>query len=545
MSIDPSRPTLAIYGIPDRNDQQFPEESHDHGLVLMNQGKIEWAIQLERLTGVKHDHRLPAYLFDLLKEKQLLPGDFDLVFSNNVLGSAIITTNGKIRMESGWQDHLVSDLIPARAWWIDRPKQAWLVNHELAHVFSALPFYPDIPEETLLVHFDGGASVSNFSAFKMSGSRLSVLEAHWRLKYLSGFFNANALVFGIIGARKEEQLSVPGKMMGLAGFGQYREELEFWLREHQWFADIWGRKQDFIDRAAADFGWTGKQLSTQDPFCQDLVATLHEVFVRETMKEFQRLREESGLRNLVFSGGSALNIVLNARLTRSGLFDRVMIPPCCNDSGLALGSAVFTEWKKGHAIGAVAPYLMTCSDYPDFMEEEADKQLTALAKRLGDGEIVAFFHGPGEIGPRALGNRSILCRADRVELAQKLSMQVKGREWYRPVAPVMLESQLGYFTGQKDATELSRFMLDEFVVLPERRGEIAGAVHKDGTARIQVIRSEEDHPTLWKLLHLLLTDYGIRALINTSFNQRGKPIVHTREQAREQAKEMDIPVFFA
>ena len=94
--MDKGKPTLGIYGIPDRNNIEFPEESHDHGLALMYKGKLLKFLQLERLTRRKHDHRLPDFLFDLLKEEGLLEGDYDIAFSNNVLGSSMISSNGKI-----------------------------------------------------------------------------------------------------------------------------------------------------------------------------------------------------------------------------------------------------------------------------------------------------------------------------------------------------------------------------------------------------------------------------------------------------------------
>ena len=163
---DISKPSLGLYGINDRNDLDFPEESHDHGLVLMDQGKIVHAVQLERYTGRKHDHRMKDHLIALLKDFGLQKWDFDLVFSNNVLGQSMITRDGRIRVEGPPTSDLANKMVAAHSWWFDHRREAWLVNHELAHIFSAAPFYQDILTDTLLVHFDGGASVSNFSAFR-------------------------------------------------------------------------------------------------------------------------------------------------------------------------------------------------------------------------------------------------------------------------------------------------------------------------------------------------------------------------------------------
>ena len=119
-------------------------------------------------------------------------------------------------------------------------------------------------------------------------------------------------------------------------------------------------------------------------------------------------------------------------------------------------------------------------------------------------------------------------------------MEKKGREWYRPLAPVALAKNVEYFTGQFAIHPLSQFMLLDFTVLPEKQQEIAGAIHADGTARFQTIFDESDNPFLFALLNTLDEKYGIKALINTSFNAGGEPIVHTEEDAFKSAKKMQL-----
>ena len=121
-----------------------------------------------------------------------------------------------------------------RCWWLNHEKEAHVINHELAHIGANLPFCQSFKENSLLVHFDGGASLSNFSAWIYKNQTITPIEAHWDLKFLSSFFNANAIVFGIIGAKYKEQNSVPGKMMGLAAFGNYDPKIEAWLLENDY-----------------------------------------------------------------------------------------------------------------------------------------------------------------------------------------------------------------------------------------------------------------------------------------------------------------------
>lgn len=540
--MDADKPTLGIYGIPDRNNLPFPEESHDHGIVLMQNGSVKHFLQLERRTRIKHDHNLGEHIFEILQDEGLLAGDFDIAFSNNVLGSSLISKNGKIRFEGPIPHSLSSKPQKAHAYWLDHARTSWMVNHELAHVYSAMPFYGGFPDNSLLIHFDGGASASNFSAWGFNENNVSFLEAHWDLKYLSGFFNANALCFGIIGAKKEEQLAVPGKMMGLAAYGSYSEEMEFWLRKNNWFSQIWGSKKRFFDAVGRDWGLNIQHLDSRISFLQNVLATFQEIFIRETINKFTDLKKRYKHDNLVFTGGSALNIVLNSRLVRSGSFRNVMIPPCTNDSGLALGAATCLEYLKHGRVERHSPYLENwgVNKILDPYVEYSEKDIANVAEWITMGEIVGICNGKGEAGPRALGNRSLICRADDPKLTAKLSMEVKGREWYRPLAPIMLKGNIKKYTGEKEVSALGRFMLDEFSIRDGQKKFIAGAVHVDGTARIQYLEKKEDNPFVWDLLKYLEKNHDLDCLINTSFNTRGEPIVGSVDDALESARGMGL-----
>ena len=163
-----------------------------------------------------------------------------------------------------------------------------------------------------------------------------------------------------------------------------------------------------------------------------------------------------------------------------------------------------------------------------------------MAEQLAAKKLIGICNNFGEAGPRALGNRSILAFAGSKELSKKLSMEKKGREWYRPLAPVALEQNVKYFTGQSTVHPLSKFMLLDFAVLPEKQQEIAGAIHADGTARFQSVSKQSDNPFLFALLQQLDKKHGIKALINTSFNAGGEPIVHTEADALQSAGKMQL-----
>jgi len=530
---------MAIYGIQDRFDYAHPFYVHDHNLAIMKNGRVEYFLQQERITRRKRDNSIYRNLKETLKAQKQLSFDNDLVFVDNVVGRTFLADTGVVRFEAPLHQNLSNNLEKGRCWWFGREAEAWALNHELAHMFSCLPFFGNFKENSLLVHFDGGASLSNFSAAIFRQNRIEWLEYHWDLKPYSTIYNANALVFSIIGAKLADQNAVPGKFMGYAGWGNYRPELENWLKENDLFQNIWGQTSLFFHQAKKDWNVELKSFSQKNPFIQDVAATLQEIFVKAILEKLAQLQQKTGATSLYYTGGSALNIVANTRIVNSGLFDAVLIPPCTEDSGLALGAAAFTEWQKHGKVKPHSPYLNNwgIETYSVVYTEETIREVAA---QLLKKKMIGVCNGYGEAGPRALGNRSILALANSKSLAQKLSVEKKGREWYRPLAPVALEKNTRYFSGLKVIHHLSKYMLLDFQVLPERHNELSGAIHADGTARFQTVFQKADNPFIYDLLTYLDKKHDVKALINTSFNAAGEPMVHSEEDAKESAQKMQL-----
>lgn len=537
--MDKNKPTLAIYGIQDRENYSYPFYVHDHNLTIMQNGKVLQFLQQERISRRKRDNTFHIHLKKILKEKKLLGQDFDLIFVDNVVGRTFLTQHGDVRFEAPLNRELSTDFEEGRCWWFGKEKKAYVLNHELAHIFSCLPFFGSFKENSLLVHFDGGASLSNFSACTIKNDKITWIEYHWDLKPLSTIYNANALVFAIIGAKLAEQNAVPGKFMGFAGWGNYRPELEHWLAQNNYFQDIWGKTSVFFKKVKSDWNIELKSFDRNHSFIRDIGATLQHIFVQQILGKLKELAQKTGTKNLYYTGGSALNIVANTAIINSRIFDEVFIPPCTEDSGLALGAAAFLEWKKNHQIEPHSVYLNNWG-IENYTVDYSSKTIQEVAEQLVQNKIIGVCNGYGEAGPRALGNRSILALPNSKKLAQELSIQKKGREWYRPLAPVALEENTRYFTGQKTIHPLSKHMLLDFKVLPEKQAELEGAVHADGTARFQTIFTKDQNPFMFDLLAYLDQKHGMRALINTSFNTKGEPIVHSLEDAEKAAIRMKL-----
>ncbi len=251
------------------------------------------------------------------------------------------------------------------------------------------------------------------------------------------------------------------------------------------------------------------------------------------------LHERTGDRDLVMAGGVALNCVANSHLWREGPFDRVWVQPAAGDSGTALGAALHTAHQLGDepapmataALGrgwddaALAAQLATA----DVAFEQPDDIADAVAEALADNRVVAWFQGRSEFGPRALGHRSLLADPRQQANLEKLN-DIKGREQFRPVAPMVLaERAADIFEGGPIP---SPFMLFTHRVREGWAERIPAVVHVDGTARIQTVdRSLE--PLMARCLERFEARTGVPVVVNTSLNTAGRPMVDDPRDALE------------
>jgi carbamoyltransferase len=539
-----AKPTLAIYGIKDRHKFKYPGYTHDHNLCLMEDGKILKYLQLERFTRRKYDNRLDLFLEELIENKHLeLPEEFDFINVNSFVGNAFISSNGRIRFEASRNPNLSSDLEEGFGYyqnqlWEGKEITSFNCPHELAHIGSCLPFFGKFKENSLLISFDGGSSVSNFSAFHFINGKVRILEYHWDLGYLSKLFNDNAFIFHILSAKASEHCSLPGKLMGYASYGSYNRNIELWLKENNYFGESWNNANTILESIKNTFGLPVENFDNKNRFYQDTAATFQHIFERDFIQKIEQLQKQTKADFLYYAGGCALNIITNSTLIEKQIFKDVYIPPCCNDSGLSIGAAAFLEWKKGNDIALHSPYLNNIGINSNVFEP-TDKLIEQVVEMILAKGIVGVCNGPAEVGPRALGNRSLIALANDKEISKRLSMDVKGREWYRPVAPIMLATVAEKVIG-KPVHHLSKYMLLDFEVKAEFREQLEGVIHANNTARIQTLQYENENPFMFCLLSYLYEKHNILALINTSFNSQGEPIVHTQEMAIQSAKRMNL-----
>ena len=270
---------------------------------------------------------------------------------------------------------------------------------------------------------------------------------------------------------------------------------------------------------------------------KDLAASIQNVTETILLKLANHLHAQTGLKNLCVAGGVALNCVANGRLLREGPFDNVWIQPAAGDAGGAIGAALFA-WhqlldKSRQPLAFANPFLgpAPAGELTDGLSKDTalqaaveqfdsvDTLVGSVADLLAAGQTVGWMQGAMEFGPRALGNRSILANPQDPEMKDRLNELIKFREPFRPFAPVVLEEKLDALF---DLDGESAYM--SLAATVKNQALIPSATHIDGTARVQTV-SGHQNSKLYRLLREFESKTGCPALINTSFNVRGQPIV--------------------
>ena len=526
--------TVGLYGIPDTTHGRRPTYTHDHGVALMRDGRVLTVVQLERWTRVKHDNRLPHFITEILA--RLVPPDEPVRFVsvNAFLGSSFISADGNLRIEPRRQVEISADLVPAQVTWYPdglhrRPAEGWVLSHEAAHLTSILPFVGAFQDGALAAHVDGGASRSASSFWRIERGRPVLQSASWdELKDVVNNFNVNPAVRAILGLGAEEHLAIPGRLMGYAAHGTPDPDLDAWLKERRWLLDL----PDGV--AAAEVEARLGTLDQRSQICMDLCATMQRGFEDAVLDALTKRAPSGGL--LYYAGGAALNIPTNARLHQH--FHRIWVPPGTNDSGLPLGAAAWLEYLDHGALPIHDPFLHRF-DTPE--GEPSTDAVPEVARWLMDGRVVGVCNGAAEWGPRALGHRSLLARADDVAVRVRVSEQIKRREWYRPVAPILCEEAAREVLDPVALdSPLSRWMLGAWQVRPAWREALAGVLHADGSVRAQVVPDDGRNTWMHTLLVSLWREHRIPALINTSFNGPGQPIVQHHDDALRTARTLGL-----
>lgn len=546
--------TIAFYGLADIHDRKSnPQQfhfTHDHNITILRNGKLLSHIQLERYTGIKHDNRLDEFIEEILYKvpRQYFNDNIQFISVNSFMGNSFISTGGRLRIEPKSAIRVEDKFTEADCqFYLDgikqhKKSQAFIMTHEFAHVATNIPFFGMIKPNSLLVHIDGGAYDSSSSVWYYNGEEYIHIHHSWDdVKDVVNNYNDNPLSFFILGEKKISHLSLPGKLMGYSSFGTPKEKILNWLHANDWFLKYQGTEEEMLDCINEEFGLNISSFNLHEKLFMDIAACFQKGFEEKVLDYLTQYIEKTGAKNLYYSGGAALNIKTNAQIKKKIEIENVYIPPCCNDTGLSLGAAYFINYHSGNSIERLTPFIDGL-DKKENGRKWTSKQISNIADLLAQDRVLGICIGLGESGPRALGHRSIIARADDINLKKIVSEEIKKREWYRPLAPVMTIRAAQEVLEEKVAEdELSKLMLTEFHVKEEYQEKLVGVMHVDGTVRAQVIwETDKQNRLLYAILREVERRYGMKALINTSFNSKGEPIVSNRNLALNSAKEMHL-----
>jgi len=371
------------------------------------------------------------------------------------------------------------------------------------------------------------------------------------------------------------------KVMGLAAYGQpefldefrkivradgtisFRLGLDYFIHQSQGAEMTWrdanstpvqGRLfSDYLEKRL------GPARKADEPLTQrhyNLAASMQAALEEVLAANWSGLAAKTAQRNLCLAGGVAFNCLANGKIFERSPFDRVFVQPAAGDAGLSVGAAVAVyhgvlgkprNFQMDHAYWGpqfTASQLRAAVDEAHATNGSArvdelrdEPLLQTTARHIADGKIVGWFQGATELGPRALGNRSILADPRRPEMKDILNRRIKHREIFRPFAPSIIEEATGEFFEQ---THPSPFMTFAYPVKPEKRSQIPAPTHVDGTARLQTV-SRTSNPLYWRLLRAVGDITGVPAVLNTSFNDN-EPIVCRPEEALDcfRRTQMDV-----
>ncbi|UEG54769.1 carbamoyltransferase [Mucilaginibacter daejeonensis] len=438
--------------------------------------------------------------------------------------SSIINAPGQLR--DGYPHHLQKRFIGCNI-----PREKWhFVDHHVAHAASAFHCSPFKSAAVMTV--DGRGEVATTTYSIGNGNDLQRIGQVNMPHSLGLLYEDVTTYLGFLHSSDEY------KVMALASYGKpefvddFREIVKLGQDGQYTITD---------QRLEERFG--PKRLRHEEFTSHHFnIAHSLQLVLEESMLELTSwLQQRTGEENLCLAGGVALNCVANARIRDKGAFKNIWVQPASGDDGTALGAALYVDAKVRDS--QELKFEMThCYWGPEYSDAEIERSLKLwkvpyrklnniaeeTADILAQNKIIGWYQGRMEFGPRALGSRSILASPITPEMQARLN-EVKDREDFRPVAPVVLEEEAAnWFEG----AQYSPFMLFVYDVKPDKADQIPAVRHTDGTARIQTI-NEHQHKNYYDLLKAFQRKTGVPVLVNTSFNTLGKPIVCTPRDAVE------------
>jgi carbamoyltransferase len=528
-------------------------EMHDSSACIVRDGELLFAVAEERLSRVKHDARFPRLAIEAcLRFAKVRAEQVDEVCFGWQAPRATWAHDAKCFLTGrhpASYHYVVSAAVQGLYMWRRRggmreferqfgvPRvRMRFVDHHFAHAISAYAYSGF--REAAVVIMDGRGAWEATSIWHGSDGRLEhVLTIPWPNSL--GLFYAEFT--GYLGFQR---YSDEWKVMGLAPYGESGVDLHSLIvpddAPYRIAArKLLGRSPDDLSAIEDLLGPRRVPESDIDDRHRNIAYAVQDSCETAMMNVVRLAIEKTRCKNVCLAGGVALNSKANGKILTSGLVEQIFVQPAASDDGVALGAALAPYLDRGGHL----PQMPMRHAYfgPEYTNAEIEttlrtyklrhKKLDDPAKTAGEflaqGQILGWFQGRMEFGPRALGSRSILADPRDPEMNAKVNNAVKFREWWRPFAPSLKKEAAGeYLESAAD----SPFMILTAQVRPEKRGVIPAVTHVDGSARPQTVE-QSVNPLYWRLLDEFEKRTGVPVVMNTSFNLRGEAIVNTPTDA--------------
>ena len=563
---------------------------HDSAAALIENGEIIAAAQEERFSRIKHDSSFPVNAIKFILEfKKITISQVDAVifyekpflkFERLLETYVACAPRGFIQFSKAmplwvkdklFQKSQIIKLLNLIDNTFSDEKKIFFSEHHLSHAASA--FYPSPFKEAIILTADG---VGEWATTTVAIGKNRDLEIIKEINFPHSLGLLYSSFTYYIGFKVN---SGEYKLMGLAPYGNpiYADKIKnellsikkdgsFWLNQ-KYFDYMTGLKM-INEKFENIFGHKTRDPSKDkiEQFHMDIASSIQKVTEEILIKILKNLREEYKIENLCLAGGVALNCVANGKILREKIFKNIWIQPAAGDAGGSLGAAL-AYWnlycvrekeviKKNH--DDMYGSFLGPEFNDDFIEKNLNKigavydklnykeLLDKTAKLISEGNVIGWFQGRMEFGPRSLGGRSILADPRSFEMQKNLNLKIKFRESFRPFAPAVLEEDLSDWFDLKEPSpymllvsqikdhlkinitnEINTFGIDK---LKLKRSKIPAVTHVDHSARIQTV-SKKTNTRFYDLISKFKDITGCPILINTSFNVRGEPIVCTPEDA--------------
>jgi carbamoyltransferase len=538
---------------------------HESSAALLVDGELVAAVEEERFNRIKHGkeanfdnpHQFPERAIRFcLDYAGLTPDDIDhfaYSFDPDIRRKKFIPEWWNPKWEETFLLRLGQVRDVADELFRRQLRQKFhFVPHHLAHAASA--YFPSGFDRAAILNVDGIGEVAGSTLMKATGTNIQTVD---EFDYPDSLGFLWEVMSGYVGFSPYDA----SKVMGLAAYGnpevfrrQFQSMLKVGKDDYAIGPEFMGFHVDKFSKIEGLFGPAREQDGEMLPHHANVAAALQEATDEAIMAIVRRLKKKVPVDKLCIAGGVALNCVTNEVVRKSGVFSEVFIPSAPHDAGTAIGAAMVVHCAKQKTrpkLGSSTPYLGPSFDKRQILAAVKSAGLTSrrskspardAADMIADGKIVAWFQGRMEFGPRALGNRSLLADARRPDMRNILNQKVKHREDFRPFAPsVMAEHADEWFEiGKRSASH--EFMLFAPDVKPERRARIPAVVHRDGTARVQLV-SRELNPRFHELLSCFHARTGVPLVVNTSYND-SEPIVCTPSDAIVTFRKSGIDALF-